>query len=111
MPSSTPRYREFVPARLRNWVYAVAAAMVVGSGLCWWLVHGVVGQAIAIALITGGLFGAFTFWFVELGMDEERDRVAEQDRRREIREKRAAERDAAHSTTGKQPRRFRRRPG
>jgi phosphate/sulfate permease len=99
-----------VPTRLRNWVYAIAAAMVVASGLCWWLVHGVVGQAIAIALITGGLFGAFTFWFVELGWDEERERVSEHDKRREIREKRAADRAAAHRATGR-PNRFRRRPG
>ena len=100
-----------MPARLRNWVYAVAAAMVVGSGLCWWLVPGVVGQAIAIALITAGLFGAFTFWFVELGWDEERERVDEHDRRREIREKRAADRAAAHRASGRRPPRFRRRPG
>jgi hypothetical protein len=100
-----------VPARLRNWVYVVAAAMVVASGLCWWLIQGVVGQAIGIGLITAGSVGAFTFWFVELGMDEERERVAEQDARREIRERRAEERAARHRRERQRRPRFRRRPG
>jgi hypothetical protein len=97
-----------VPTRLRNWVYAVAAAMVVVSGLCFWLVPGVVGQAIGIALITAGLFGALTFWFVELGMDEERERVVEQDKRQALKHARDAKRDQAAPSRRA---RFRRRPG
>ena len=96
-----------MPTRLRNWVYAVAAAMVVVSGLVFWLVPGVVGKAIGIALITGGLFGAFTFWFVELGMDEERDRVVEYEKREALRHARDAKRHQAAPSRGP---RFRRRP-
>jgi hypothetical protein len=95
--------------RMRTWVYGVFAALVVASGLPWLLIHGVVGQAIAIALVTAGLFGAFTFWFVELGMDEERERVDEHERR--LARAVAEHKKPPDHATRPRPQRWRRRPG
>jgi hypothetical protein len=91
-------------------VFGIAAALVVAGGLSWAAVDGVVGQAIAIALVTAGLFGGLLFYFVELGMDEERERVDELDRRRAREVQREADREAEQRRRPR-PRHWRRRPG
>jgi hypothetical protein len=55
--------------------------LVVAGGLCAALIEGVVGQALAIALITAGLGGALLLVFYEVGLSEDRERAREEERR------------------------------
>jgi uncharacterized membrane protein len=46
------------------------------------LAGGLVGQVLAIALISLGLGGALLLAFLEVGLSEDRDRAADEQRRR-----------------------------
>ena len=55
--------------------------LVVAGAVCAALIEGVVGQALAIALITAGLGGALLLVFYEVGLSEDRERAREEKRR------------------------------
>jgi hypothetical protein len=67
---------------------------------------GLVGQVLAIALITLGLGGALLLAFLEIGLSEDRDRAREQERAR-----RRAAKEASPPRPPHARRRWHRRPG
>lgn len=73
---------EPVARRSRILAYGTAGLVVVTGAVCAALIDGVVGQALAIALITAGLGGALLLVFYELGLSEDRERAREKERRR-----------------------------
>ena len=93
--------------RSRILAYGAAVLLVVAGAACWVLIEGVVGQALAIALITAGLGGALLLVFYEVGLSEDRERAREEERRR----KRAPEHDADDEGRRLWSRRRPRRPG
>jgi uncharacterized membrane protein len=56
--------------------------MVVAGALCAALIGGLLGQVLAIALITLGLGGALLLVFYEVGLSEDRERARQLKRRR-----------------------------
>ena len=67
--------------RARIVAYGSAAALVVAGALSVALIGGLLGQVLAIALITLGLGGALLLLFYEVGLSEDRERAREQKRR------------------------------
>jgi hypothetical protein len=70
-----------VARRARIVAYGSAAALVVAGALSVALIGGLLGQVLAIALITLGLGGALLLLFYEVGLSEDRERAREQKRR------------------------------
>jgi hypothetical protein len=68
-----------VAPRSRILAYGTAAAAVVAGALCEALISGVVGDAIAIALLLAGLGGALLLLFYEVGLSEERERARDEE--------------------------------
>ena len=68
--------------RTRIVAFGTAAALVVAGALCAALIGGLLGQVLAIALITAGLGGALLLVFYEVGLSEDRERAREQKRDR-----------------------------
>ena len=68
--------------RSRILAYGVAGLLVVAGAACGALIDGVVGQALAIALITAGLGAALLLVFYEVGLSEDRERERDEERRR-----------------------------
>ena len=91
--------------RSRVLAFGTAAALVIAGALSAALIDGVVGQAIAIALISAGLGGALLLVFYEVGLSEDQDRARDEERRRK--------RSPKHVDPGRRPwsRRRPRRPG
>ena len=73
---------ESVAPRSRILAYGAAGLLVVAGAVCGALIDGVVGRALAIALITLGLGGALLLLFYEVGLSEDRARAREEERRR-----------------------------
>ena len=73
---------ESVARRSRILAYGTAGLLVLAGAVCGALIDGVVGQALAIALITVGLGGALLLLFYEVGLSEDRARAREEERRR-----------------------------
>jgi hypothetical protein len=71
-----------VARRTRILAFGTAAALVVAGALCAALIGGLLGQVLAIALITAGLGGALLLVFYEVGLSEDRERAREQKRDR-----------------------------
>lgn len=71
-----------VARRSRILAYGVAGLLVVAGAACGALIDGVVGQALAIALITAGLGAALLLVFYEVGLSEDRERERDEERRR-----------------------------
>ncbi len=59
-----------------------SAAVVTLAGIGAALAGGLVGQVLAIALITFGLGGALLLIFLEVGLSEDRERARDEERRR-----------------------------
>jgi hypothetical protein len=59
-----------------------SAAVVTLAGVGAGVAGGLLGQVLAIALITLGLGGALLLLFLEVGLGEDRDRASEEERRR-----------------------------
>jgi hypothetical protein len=64
---------------------------VLAGGLCVVLVAGVTGQVLAIALISVGLGGGVLLVFLEVGLSEDRERTAREER---LRRRRSSPADA-----------------
>jgi hypothetical protein len=64
--------------RTRVLAFGSAAALVVAGALCAVLTDGVIGEVLAITLITVGLGGALLLLFLEVGLSEDRDRAADE---------------------------------
>ena len=73
---------EPVARRSRILAYGACGLVVAAGAACAALIDGVVGQALAIALITAGLGGALLLVFYEVGLSEDRERAREEQRRR-----------------------------
>jgi len=71
-----------VARRSRILAYGAAGLLVVAGAACGALIDGVVGQALAIALITAGLGAALLLVFYEVGLSEDRERERDEERRR-----------------------------
>lgn len=68
--------------RLRILAFGSAAALVLAGAACAALVGGVTGEVLTIILISAGLAGALLLVFLEVGLGEERELAADQQRRR-----------------------------
>jgi hypothetical protein len=71
-----------VARRARILAFGTAAVLVVAGAVCVAVIGGLLGQVLAIALITAGLGGALLLLFYEVGLSEDRERAREQERRR-----------------------------
>jgi hypothetical protein len=60
--------------RARVLAFGSAAALVVAGSICAVLVDGILGEAIAIALIALGLGAVVLLLFLEVGLSEDRER-------------------------------------
>ena len=69
-------------SRPRVLAFGSAAALVVLGSICFVLVDGLIGELLAIALITLGLGAVVLLAFLEVGLSEERD-LARKEQRRE----------------------------
>jgi hypothetical protein len=91
-----------VAPRPRVLAFGSAAALVVAGSICAALVGGLIGEVLAIGLITLGLGAVVLLAFLEIGLSEERELATEEKRRRQ------------RATDGElrlRPRRWPRRPG
>jgi hypothetical protein len=70
-----------VARRARILAFGTAAALVVAGAVCVAVIGGLLGQVLAIALITAGLGGALLLLFYEVGLSEDRERARERKRR------------------------------
>ena len=68
--------------RSRVLAFGSAAALVVAGFICAVLSSGVIGDVLAIALITFGLGAVVLLLFFEVGLSEERDLARQEERRR-----------------------------
>jgi threonine/homoserine/homoserine lactone efflux protein len=75
-----------VARRARILAFGTAAGLVVAGAVCAAVIGGLLGQVLAIALITAGLGGALLLVFYEVGLSEDRERAREQERRRRRRQ-------------------------
>jgi hypothetical protein len=76
--------------RSRILLFGAAAALVLAGGACAALVGGLTGEVLTIVLISAGLSGGLLLLFLEVGLSEERE-LARDEKRRQMREKRALE--------------------
>jgi hypothetical protein len=90
-----------VAPRPRVLAFGSAAALVVAGSICAALVGGLIGEVLAIALITLGLGAVVLLMFLEVGLSEERELAREEKRRRR----------ATDGERRLRPRRWPRRPG
>ena len=85
MTTATPasQYLGTVAPRSRVLAFGSAAALVVAGSICFVLIDGVIGELLAIALVTLGLGAVVLLAFLEVGLSEERDLARDERRRRE----------------------------
>lgn len=69
--------------RSRVLAFGSAAALVVAGSICFVVIDGVIGEMLAIALITLGLGAIVLLAFLEVGLSEEQDLARDEQRRRE----------------------------
>ena len=67
--------------RARVVAFGSAAALAVVGGVCGALVGGLIGQVLAIALVSVGLGGVVLLLFYEVGLSEDHERAREEQRR------------------------------
>lgn len=75
------RYRRGVAPRTRILAFGSAAVLVVAGAISAVLTRGLVGDVVAIALVSAGLGGAVLLVFLEVGLSEDRERAREEERR------------------------------
>jgi len=71
-----------VTARTRNLSFGAAAVLIVAGILCAALLDGTAAGVVAIALIGVGGVVAVALVFLAVGLSEDRERAAEEERRR-----------------------------
>jgi hypothetical protein len=71
-----------VSPRARILAFGSAGALVLAGGLCAVLIAGLVGQVLTIALVAAGLGGGVLLVFLEVGLSEDRERTAREERQR-----------------------------
>ena len=71
--------------RPRVLAFGSAAALVVAGSICAALITGLLGELLAIALITFGLGAVVLLLFFEVGLSEERELARQKERRRPTR--------------------------
>lgn len=67
--------------RTRILAFGSAAVLVVAGAISAVLTRGLVGDVVAIALVSAGLGGAVLLVFLEVGLSEDRERAREEERR------------------------------
>lgn len=75
------RYRRGVAPRTRILAFGSAAVLVVAGAISAVLTGGLMGDVVAIALVSAGLGGAVLLVFLEVGLSEDRERAREEERR------------------------------
>jgi hypothetical protein len=75
-------YPQHVTARTRNASFGAAAVLIVAGILCAALLDGTTAGVVAIALIGVGGVLAVALVFLAVGLSEDRERAAEEERRR-----------------------------
>jgi hypothetical protein len=75
--------------RARAFAFGSAAGLVVAGGICALVTGGLVGELVALTLITLGLGAVVLLVFLEVGLSEDRELAKEEEQRR----KQAARRD------------------
>jgi hypothetical protein len=93
-----------VSSHSRIVAFGSAAAVAVIGGICAAVFPGLTGQLLALVLISVGLGAVVLLVFYEVGLSEDKERAAEQERREE-RETKSTE---AHPRPRLRPRRSRR---
>lgn len=68
--------------RSRILAFGAAAALVVAGVACAASIDGILGRALAIALLSAGLGGGLLLAFYEVGLSEDRERARVEQRRR-----------------------------
>jgi hypothetical protein len=71
-----------VSPRARVLAFGSAAALVVAGSICAVLIDALVGEVLAVALITLGLGAVVLLLFLEVGLSEEHELAREEKRRR-----------------------------
>jgi hypothetical protein len=84
--------------------FGSAAAVAAIGGICAAVFPGLTGQLLALVLISVGLGAVVLLVFYEVGLSEDKERAAEQERR----EEQAAKRTETHPRPRLRPRRPRR---
>ena len=69
--------------RSRVLAFGSAAALVVAGSICFVVIDGVIGELVAIALVTLGLGAVVLLAFLEVGLSEEQDLARDEQRRRD----------------------------
>jgi threonine/homoserine/homoserine lactone efflux protein len=77
--------------RARAFAFGSATGLVVAGGICALVIGGIVGELVALTLITLGLGAVVLLVFLEVGLSEDRERAEDDERRR----KQAAKRQSA----------------
>jgi hypothetical protein len=93
-----------VSSRSRIVAFGSAAGMAVIGGICAAVFPGLTGQLLALVLISVGLGAVVLLVFYEVGLSEDKERAAEQERR----EERATKPSEAHPRPRLRPQRSRR---
>ena len=81
--TTASQYLGTVAPRSRVLAFGSAAALVVAGSICFVVIDGVIGELLAIALITLGLGAIVLLAFLEVGLSEEQDLARDEQRRRE----------------------------
>jgi len=81
--TTASQYLEKVAPRSRVLAFGSAAALVVAGSICFAVIDGVIGELLAIALVTLGLGAVVLLAFLEVGLSEEQDLARDERRRRE----------------------------
>jgi len=89
---------------LRILAFGSAGVLFVAGGVCVALVGGVMGEVLAIVLMSAGLGGGLLLVFLEVGLSEERELARDEERRRK------RERQALDARQRPRLRRWPRRP-
>jgi hypothetical protein len=92
-------------ARARVIAYGSAAALVAAGVVCAIASSGRIGEVVALALITLGLGAILLLVFLEIGLGEDRDRAADDERRRIEAARRAAAQPRPRRPRLRRPRR------
>jgi hypothetical protein len=93
-----------VSSRSRILSFGSAGAVAVIGGICAAVFPGLTGQLLALVLISVGLGAVVLLVFYEVGLSEDKERAAEEERE----EQRAAKRTEAHARPRLRPRSSRR---
>jgi hypothetical protein len=92
-------------SRSRFLAFGSAGLLVVAGGICAAVVRGLLGELLAIVLISLGLVAATSLVFLEIGLSEDRERARDEARRQTRSRLPAPTHTRLRSATPRKPRR------